>query len=73
MGLTVGEGATHAWAEIYYEGAWYGFDPTRDCRTDASYLRFATGRDAADCPVEQGTFYGLADQTQTVFMRVKEI
>ena len=26
-----------------------------------------------DCPVEQGTFYGLADQTQTVFMRVKEI
>lgn len=73
MGLTVGEGATHAWAEIYYEGAWHGFDPTRDCRTDASYLRFATGRDAADCPVEQGTFYGLADQTQTVFMRVKEI
>lgn len=66
-------GATHAWAEIYYEGAWHGFDPTRDCRTDASYLRFATGRDAADCPVEQGTFYGLADQTQTVFMRVKEI
>ena len=43
MGLTVGEGATHAWAEIYYEGAWHGFDPTRDCRTDASYLRFATG------------------------------
>ena len=73
MGLTVGEGATHAWAEIYYEGAWHGFDPTRDCRTDASYLRFATGRDAADCPVEQGTFYGLADQTQTVLMRVKEI
>lgn len=73
MGLTVGEGATHAWAEIYYEGAWHGFDPTRDCRTDASYMRFATGRDAADCPVEQGTFYGLADQTQTVFMRVKEI
>ena len=69
MGLTVGEGATHAWAEIYYEGAWHGFDPTRDCRTDASYLRFATGRDAADCPVEQGTFY----ETQTVFMRVKEI
>ena len=34
---------------------------------------FCHRRDAADCPVEQGTFYGLADQTQTVFMRVKEI
>lgn len=73
MGLTVGEGATHAWAELYYNGAWHGFDPTRGCRSDTGYLRFATGRDAADCPVEQGTFYGLADQTQSVFMRVKEI
>ena len=52
----VEDSRSHAWAEIYYEGAWHGFDPTRDCRTDASYLRFATGRDAADCPVEQGTF-----------------
>ncbi len=73
MGLTVGEGATHAWAEVYHDGAWYGFDPTRDRRTDAGYLRFAAGRDVADCPVEQGTFWGMADQTQTVFMRVKEI
>lgn len=73
MGLTVGEGATHAWAEIYQDGAWHGFDPTRDCLVDDRYLRFATGRDAADCPVEQGSFWGLADQTQTVFMRVEEV
>lgn len=73
MGLTVGEGATHAWAELYYNGAWHGFDPTRDCLADERYLRFGSGRDAADCPVEQGTFWGLADQLQTVFMRVEEI
>lgn len=73
MGLTIGEGATHAWAEVYYKGAWFGFDPTRNCRTDAGYLRFATGRDSADCPVEQGTFIGPAAQKQSVFMRVKEI
>lgn len=73
MGLTIGEGATHAWAEVYYNGAWHGFDPTRNCRTDAGYLRFATGRDSADCPVEQGSFIGLACQKQSVFMRVKEI
>ncbi len=73
MGLTVGEGSTHAWAEIYLDGAWHGFDPTRDCPADERYVRFATGRDAADCPVEQGTFWGMAGQTQTVFMRVEEI
>lgn len=73
MGLTIGEGTTHAWAEVYYNGAWYGFDPTRNCRTNAGYLRFATGRDSADCPVEQGCFIGPAEQKQSVFMRVKEI
>ncbi|MGN0983790.1 MAG: transglutaminase domain-containing protein [Gemmiger sp.] len=71
MGLTVGEGATHAWAEVYYGGAWHGWDPTRGCAADERYLRFGTGRDAADCPVEQGVFRGAADQTQTVFMRVE--
>ena len=55
MGLSVGEGATHAWAEIYYKGHWHGFDPTRDCAADERYLRFGVGRDSADCPVEQGS------------------
>ena len=72
-GLTVGEGATHAWPEVYYDGAWHGFDPTRGRLTDESYLRLAVGRDAADCPVESGVFKGLCDQTQTVFMKVEEI
>lgn len=73
VGLTVGEGATHAWPEVYYDGAWHGFDPTRGRLTDESYLRLAVGRDAADCPVESGVFKGLCDQTQTVFMKVEEI
>lgn len=70
QGLTVGEGATHAWVEIYRNGRWQGWDPTRGCPADERYLRFAVGRDAADCPVEQGVFYGACTQTQTVFMRV---
>lgn len=73
MGLTVGEGATHAWAEVYANGAWYGFDPTRNCKVDEHYLRFGAGRDAADCPIEQGSFWGNADQTQTVYMKVEAI
>ena len=73
MGLSVGEGATHAWAEIYYKGQWYGFDPTRDCAADERYLRFGVGRDSADCPVEQGVFFGNAAQSQRIRMRVTEL
>ena len=73
MGLSVGEGATHAWAEIYYKGHWHGFDPTRDCAADERYLRFGVGRDSADCPVEQGIFFGSAAQSQSIRMRVTEL
>ena len=73
MGLSVGEGATHAWAEIYYNGCWRGFDPTRDCAADERYLRFGIGRDSADCPVEQGVFFGNAAQSQQIRMRVTEL
>lgn len=73
MGLSVGEGTTHAWAEIYYKGHWRGFDPTRDCAADERYLRFGVGRDSADCPVEQGIFFGSAAQSQSIRMRVTEL
>lgn len=73
MGLSVGEGATHAWAEIYNNGCWRGFDPTRDCAADERYLRFGVGRDSADCPVEQGIFFGNAAQSQHIRMRVTEL
>lgn len=71
-GLTLGEGATHAWVQAYFDGTWYGFDPTRDNEVDDRYLVMATGRDWSDCPVERGTFQGAADQMQTVFMQVNE-
>ena len=73
MGLSVGEGATHAWAGIYYKGQWYGFDPTRDCAADERYLRFGVVRDSVDCPVEQGVFFGNAAQSQRIRMRVTEL
>lgn len=72
MGLTIGEGATHAWAEVWLDGLWCGFDPTRGCEAGEGYLRFAVGRDAADCPVERGVFRGSCGQAQTVFMRVAQ-
>ncbi len=71
-GLTLGEGATHAWAEANLAGEWRGFDPTRNRICDDTYLAVARGRDWADCPIERGVFLGAADQLQTVFMKVME-
>lgn len=72
-GITVGEGATHAWCEVYIDGRWQGFDPTRNVMVDESYINLATGRDYNDCAPERGVFRGIADQQQTAFMQVNII
>lgn len=72
MGLALGEGATHAWAEVLLPGGWTIYDPTRSDLPADGYLRFAVGRDAADCPAERGVFRGSGSQTQTVAMVLRE-
>lgn len=69
-GLPEGEGASHAWCEVWLDGVWTGIDPTRGKWTDESYIRFGVGRDFGDCPMERGIFLGLVGQRQTVFMKV---
>ena len=71
-GLPEGEGASHAWCEVWLDGVWTGIDPTRGRWTDEGYIRFGVGRDFGDCPMERGVFLGLTGQTQTVFMRVQQ-
>lgn len=71
-GLPVGEGATHAWAEIWQDGHWLGYDPTRNRLADEQYITLARGRDFGDCPIERGVFQGTAKQTQQAFMQVWE-
>ena len=71
-GLTQGEGASHAWCEVWLDGVWRGIDPTRGKWTDEGYLRFGVGREFADCPIERGIFLGAAGQRQTVFMKVSQ-
>lgn len=63
-GMTMGEGASHAWVEALCRGFWYGFDPTNNLLVDDGYLRAACGRDSADCAIIRGTFLGLTAQTQ---------
>lgn len=72
-GLPRGEGASHAWAEIWDGGLWHGIDPTRDCPVDEGYLKLCMGRDFGDCPVESGIFAGTASQRQQVYMKVDQV
>ena len=71
-GFLNGEGATHAWIEIYDGGYWYGFDPTHDRTITDYYIKVAHGRDACDCPMERGVFRGLTTQSNRVKVIVTE-
>jgi transglutaminase-like putative cysteine protease len=71
-GLFVGEGASHAWTEVWMDGLWYGIDPTHNCPADEKYLKLCIGRDYSDCPLERGVFSGWAEQTQKVFTKVTD-
>lgn len=71
-GLIAGEGATHAWVEIYENGMWLGLDPTHNCELTDSYLKLAQGRDARDCRLNRGIFSGLGQQTQNIYVSLEE-
>ena len=71
-GLMLGEGASHAWTEVYTDGRWTGLDPTNDCMVTDDYIRIACGRDYGDCAVDRGIFRGNALQTQNVYVKVEE-
>lgn len=72
-GFMIGEGVTHAWVEIMCGGFWYGLDPTNNLMADETYIKLSHGRDYNDCAVIRGSFYGIADQEQTVSVIVEEV
>ena len=71
-GAIPGEGQTHAWIEVYQDGLWKGFDPTNNRLANDEYIRFAIGRDAHDCCLNQGIFRGCASQLQEVHVIMEE-
>ncbi len=71
-GMAVGEGATHAWTEVWQDGAWIAYDPTHDCVADDRYIKLSHGRDFIDCSVDRGSFFGAGGQEQTVYVKVAE-
>ena len=72
-GFMEGEGATHAWVEIYDQAAWWGIDPTNNQQIEWGYIKLSHGRDAEDCPVNRGVFTGTATQTAEIRVTVEEI
>lgn len=69
-GLILGEGATHAWVEVLFDGKWYGFDPTNDTRVKDEHIKIGVGRDARDCMINRGIMHGGGTNTQTIQVRV---
>ena len=65
-GMIPGEGATHAWIEVCDSGVWRAVDPTHNRECGDTYIKISSGRDAQDCAINQGVFYGGGRQTQTV-------
>lgn len=75
-GFLEGEGQTHAWVEVHDGYAWAGVDPTHDRLIERGYVKLAHGRDAADCPVNRGTYTaraGSAEQLTSINIILKQI
>lgn len=72
VGLLIGEGATHAWTEIWDNGRWYALDPTNDLIVEDQHIKISSGRDYQDCIINQGLFTGQARQEQQVSVSVLE-
>lgn len=70
VGMLLGEGASHAWVEIYCDGYWYGLDPTNNVLVNDQHIKISKGRDYKDCLVNQGVFVGNAKQTQEISVSV---
>ncbi|MBC7873814.1 MAG: transglutaminase family protein, partial [Ferruginibacter sp.] len=66
-----GEGATHAWVEVWVPGqGWIGIDPTNNTWVTNQHVKLAVGRNFNDCSPVKGTFKGLARQSLSVFVSV---
>lgn len=72
-GVMLGEGASHAWVELWQDGRWLGLDPTNNRLVDETYIKLTHGRDFGDGTIDRGRFLGFAGQSQKVRVSVEEI
>ena len=73
MNDRVEQDATHAWAEVHFEGiGWVGFDVSNGISPDERYVRIATGRDYRDAAPVSGMRFGNEDETLSVSIQVQQ-
>ena len=66
-----GEGATHAWVEIYSPiQGWLGIDPTNNIWTMDNHVKLSVGLNFTECTPIKGTFKGLAKTTLSVSVSI---
>lgn len=66
-----GEGATHAWVEVWIPGyGWAGIDPTNNVWVTNTHVKLAVGRNFKDCSPVKGTFKGPAVQKLMVYVSI---
>ena len=66
-----GEGATHAWAEVFVPFyGWIGLDPTNNCIASDRHVRLAIGRHFTDCTPVKGTYKGSSEHTLEVSVSI---
>lgn len=67
-----GEGATHAWVEVYIpQSGWIGLDPTNNCITSDRHVKLAIGRSFSDCTPVKGIYKGFSDHRLEVTVIVE--
>lgn len=67
-----GEGATHAWVEVWVPFyGWIGIDPTNNCIASDRHVRLAIGRHFTDCTPVKGTYKGSSEHTLEVSVSIE--
>ena len=66
-----GEGATHAWVEVFLPSfGWLGLDPTNNCLVGDNHVRLAVGKNFYDCSPVRGTYRGTSNHLLEVVVTV---
>lgn len=74
VGLTPGQGATHAWCEVYLTGAgWLGFDATSGERVRGDHIAVAVARHPEWIPPVSGSYVGQPKSAMEVEVEVEQL